>query len=307
MEGWSDALRRFEGHLQQAGLARNTIAGYRHDLQRFALWLLERAGQEVPPDAFASGDVEAYKEYLRSTIGRSPASINRYLQSVRKFGRFAVAAGLREGNPAEGVRLLEGSALSAAKTLSALEVERLMRAAEGRHSPTAVRDYAILQVLLQTGIRASELVRLRQSDLDLSRGEGTLTVCARERRPERQIPLNAAARHALIAYYLEQPRPAGARPLFLSRKGRLLSIRSVQQIVASLGKAAGLDISAKTLRDTYARFLWQETGDLALLMARLGHRRPETALKYITHLSGAGSATETLVHVHGEQASSTIR
>jgi len=291
MSLWSKALAQFEAHLRQSGLAPNTVAGYLHDLRTFSLWLAEHAGREVSPDAFSPGDVEAYKRYLRETLGRSPASINRYLQSVRKFGRFAVLAGIRDTNPAQGVRLLEGRTSSAPRTLNRFEVERLLKVAEARRSRTAVRDQAILQLLLQTGIRVSELVHLRPADVDLSQEPGTLTVRGLGKRPERRIPLNQQARRALGAY-LDQPHLRGASYLFPSRGGKPLSIRSVQQIVASLGKAAGLNISAKTLRDTYARFLWQETGDLRLLTERLGHRRPEAALKYIfrlTPLKAAGS------------------
>lgn len=68
----------------------------------------------------------------------------------------------------------------------------------------------------------------------------------------------------------------------LGREGHPLSIRSVQQIVTSLGEAAGLEISAKTLRDTYARSLWQDTKDVGLLIERLGNKSPETALKYMS-------------------------
>ena len=69
----------------------------------------------------------------------------------------------------------------------------------------------------------------------------------------------------------------GNRVLYLA-----LPADIVPATVASLGEAAGLEISVKTLRDTYARFLWQDTGDVGLLTERLGHRRPETVLKHIS-------------------------
>jgi len=280
MSTWNDVLPQFEAHLKQSGLAQNTVAGYLQDVRSFSLWVAECAGQEVSPAAFSSSDVEAYKQYLRDTLGRSPAGINRCLQSLRKFGRFALMTGIRDTNPAQGVRLLEGPALSIPRTLTELEVGRLVELAEARRSRTAVRDFAILQLLLQTGVRVSELIQLRLADIDLSEDYGILTIHGQGKRPERRLPLNEAARRALCAH-LDQPRPSGASHLFLSREGKSLSIRSVQQIVASLGKAAGLEISPKTLRDTYATFLWRDTGDLGLLTERLGHKRPEVALKYI--------------------------
>lgn len=294
MSGWSDALAQFEAHLKQSGLARDTVVAYLRDLRSFSLWLAVRAGQEVPPGIFSAGEVEAYVQYLSGTLGRSPASINRCLQSLRKFGRFGLMSGLFGSDPVQGVRLLERPVHSAPQILTELEVERLVKAAEARRSRTPARDYAILQLLLQTGIRASELVHLQLADIELSDYHGTLIVRSREKRPERRIPLNQAVRRALLAY-LEQPRPAGVSHLFWSREDKRLSVRSVQQIVAKLGRAANLVISVKTLRDTYARSLWRDTGDLGLLTERLGLRRPETALKYISPLSIAGSAMEVLV------------
>jgi len=280
MSTWDDVLPQFEVHLQQSDLAQNTIAGYVHDVRSFALWLTERAGQEVAPSTFSSGDVEAYKHYLANVLGRSPSGINRRLQSLRKFGRFALTVGMQDTNPAQEVRLLEGPALSAPRILTEAEVRRLFEVAEIRPSRTAARDFAILQLLLQAGIRIGELVQLQTVDIDLEQDPGTLTVCGQGKRPERRLPLNDAVRCALCAY-LEQPRPAEACHVFLSQEGKPLSIRSVQRIVASLGETVGVEVSARTLRDTYAAHLWRDTGDLRLLTERLGHRRPEAALKYI--------------------------
>jgi site-specific recombinase XerD len=293
MSLWNNILAQFEAHLKQSGLAQSTVGGYVHDVRSFSLWLAEYAGEEVAPTAFSSRDVEAYKQYLGDMLGRSPAGINRCLQSLRKFGRFALMAGIRDTNPAQSVRLVEGSALLAPRTLTELEIARLVEVAEAQRWRGAERDGAILQLLLQTGIRVTELVHLQLADIDVTETCSTLTIRGQGKRPERRLPLNEAARRALCTY-LEQPRPAEASRLFLSREGKPLSIRSVQRIVASAGKAVGLEISARTLRDTYATLLWRDTGDLSLLTRRLGHRRPEAALKYISPLTTAGSTTEVL-------------
>ena len=278
---WHNVLTQFEAYLEHTGLADNTVTGYVRDVRSFSLWLAEHAGQGVSPATFSSGDVEAYKQYFRDILDRSPAGINRRLQSLRKFSRFAVAAGIRDTNPTQEVQLLERPILSAPRTLTELEVGRLVGAAEEGHSPTGPRDYAILRLLLQTGIRVSELVHLQLADVDLHEGSSSLTIRGQGKRLERRIPLDLATLHSLWAY-LDQPRPMGVPQIFLNRSGNPLSIRTVQQIVARIGKPAGLEISVKTLRDTYARSLWQETKDVGLLTERMGHRRPEAALKYMS-------------------------
>lgn len=283
MPNWSDVLGQFEAHLRQSGLAQSTVSGYLRDVASFRLWLAGRTGQEVSPHTYSSSEVEAYKQHLQDTLARAPASVNRCLQSLRKFGRFAVTIGISESNPAEAVGLVEVPAPPNRRILAQTEIEQLDRVAQSRRSHTAARDRAILQLLLQTGMRVSELVRLQLADIDVTGGRGSLTIRHHGDRPERRLPLREEAQCALRAY-LEQRPQGGALHLFLSREGKPLSIRSVQQIVASIGKSARLSISARTLRDTYATLLWRDTGNLKLLAERLGHRRLETALKYLSPL-----------------------
>jgi len=291
MSVWKHILAQFEAHLQQSDLAQSTVAAYVHDVQSFALWLAEYDGQEVSPSDFSSGDIEGHKQHLRRVLGRSPAGINRCLQSLRKFGRFVVMTGNRDSNPAEAVSLLEVPLLSHPRILTPEETQLLVEAAESRPSRTAARDFAILQLLLQAGIRTSELVQLRLADIDLRDHYGTMTVRDHGNHRGRQLPLNEAARSALCAY-LQQPRPARSTYVFLNWRGKPLSIRSVQRVVAILGEAVGLEISARTLRDSYARNLWRDTGDLSLLTERLGHKRPEAVLKYISPLPQTELTTE---------------
>jgi site-specific recombinase XerD len=294
MSAWSDALEAFEADLRAAGSSPGTVSGYLGDLRDFAAWLERAAGQPVPPESVRAADVQAYRQHVSNTMGRSASTVNRRLQSIRKFGQFVQRVGVSDVNPAQGVPLVkrQGGA-PPPRTLQAAEIERLMQVTDQGRPRCAVRNRAILQLLLQTGIRASEMVALRQHDLCLDENEGALMVRATGQRPDRRIPLNGAVRRALEEY-LGDPRPAGSTFLFRGREGKPLSIRSVQQIVADLGAAAGLDVSSRMLRDTYARLLWQETGDLGLVAERLGYSRPETAVRHITPLETRGATTEVL-------------
>jgi len=281
---WDELLGQFEAHLQQSGLAQNTIDGYLRDVKSFSVWLSDCVAGGEGTDStvtFSSNEIKQYKQYLRDTLGRSPSTINRALQSLRKFGHFTLRKGLHPSNPARDVRLLAKPEASSPKVLSDAEVQRLVTAARARRSEWAARDYAILQLLLQTGIRICELVRLRETDVLLREDGDVLNVQGWRKRSGRRLPLNETAASALRDY-LSQPRPPNASHLFLSRDGGPLSARSVQRIVSELGKAAKMDISATILRDTYARSLWEKTGDLSLLIERLGYKRPETVLKYIS-------------------------
>jgi site-specific recombinase XerD len=213
------------------------------------------------------------------------------MQSLRRFGRFAVIAGLRNSSPAHDVRLLDERIRPVPSTLTEAEVTQLAEVAQCRPSRTAPRDLAILQLVLHSGIRVSELVRLRLADIDLRDHYGTLTIRGHGDHRGRRMPLNEVARRALRTY-LQQPRSARSTHVFVSWRGKPLPIPSVQRVVANLGEAVGLEISAGTLRDTYARNLWRNTGDLSLLAERLGHKGPEAVLKYMSTLPTTGPTTE---------------
>lgn len=323
---WSDALVEFEQYLQESGLAANTVAGYVHDMRMFVSWLERQPGPILLPDTFTPAAVEAYKQHLVE-LNRPPSSINRYMQSVRKFGRFTLATGLRDSNPGLAIRLVPKPAGDAPSALTIEDQDRLLRVINApgmgipdqatdalvakpgttassspprelrSRSALAARDRLIVLLLLRTGIRVSELVDLHLNEVDLSPGRAAITVAGQGGRPERRLPLQEPERQLLEVYVQAQLRregigrqnagsPTQDHPivdlhLFRARDGSALSVRSVQQIVADLGRLAGLDITATTLRHTYAVSLWQTTGDLMLLATRLGHLRPETVLKYL--------------------------
>jgi integrase/recombinase XerC len=293
MPTWAEALAEFETQLNESALTPGTVAGYVGDLRSFSSWLSHARGRQAGPAEFTLDDVSIYLKYLLETRELSPATINRRVQSVRKFSRFAVQSGLRDTNPTAGVKLLRRPVGWGPRTLAPSEIARLDEAAVERRSKTAMRDRAIMQLLLQTGIRVGELAALRLGDVELGAEEASLTIRGVTDRPSRNVALSEIARDALLAY-LGQDRLSQTGHVFLNRDGQSLSVRTVQQIVAELGKAAGVSVSARTLRDTYASMLWHETGDLTLVAQRMGYRRSETAVKHITPLIAAGPSTEVL-------------
>ncbi|NLE75226.1 MAG: tyrosine-type recombinase/integrase [Chloroflexi bacterium] len=277
MRDWDEALWAFDNYLREAGFSRSTRAGYVGDVRGFAQWLHRRPGILPTPADFSSADLEAHKQHLAHELRRPPATVNRNLQSLRKFSRFLKEAGLRSGDPTSGVPLAQRPVAAAPHPLSDDEVAGLLKAAARRCSPTARRDQAIIHLLLHTGLRAGELTRLRLADLQM--GPQGVGLAVRGANP-RTVPLPAAAYEALAAYLGQRP-PAAAEGLLLGRDGKPLAERSLQRVVADVGQAAGLDLCPRRLRATFAQRLWQSSGDVALLAHRLGHRRLEPVLRYI--------------------------
>jgi site-specific recombinase XerD len=177
---------------------------------------------------------------------------------------------------------------------------------QAQSSRDANRTFAIVQVLLQTGIRLSECSSLSFGDITFGERRGMLLVRAGKGNKARSVPLNASAREALAIYVaprlgLEKeekvslkvvvarwPEPKSQRslePLWLSRKGGALSTSAVGQMMAELVKAAGKlvpqETSAHSLRHTFARsYLSLYPGDVVGLATLLGHSSLDTTRLY---------------------------
>jgi site-specific recombinase XerD len=274
-----ETLAGYEKYLAESGLSQFTVKGYLGDIRQFASWLA-RVG--VPsPLASTTQEIRRYCLQLVMTKAHPPATANRRLQAIRKFFRYSLEEGLVDEDPSLGIKLLPQPPSEGARGLDRSEVERLLDAVRTGGSRLADRDYAIVQLMLQTGIRVGELTRLKLSDLALSDDRGALMVKGRRTSQDREIPLNNSVRKALKAYLDERCERTSGH-LFLSSKGKALSARSVQRLVNSYAQAAGLEnVSTYSLRQTYGQQLLRDTGDLSLVARLMGHKRLETAIKYI--------------------------
>jgi site-specific recombinase XerD len=278
VENVEELFTRFEEHLARSALASTTIVNYLADLRIFARWHANVNGAadsllELTPD-----DIRVYRRHMQTNEGWTPATINRRLQAVRKFYSFAAETGLTESNPASGVRLIPIPEANPPRALAPEEVTSLLQAVQGGRPSLVKRDYAIIQLLIQTGIKLGELTRLRLSDVHcgaLLVGEGNGNKC-------RQVPLNSLACAALRDYLRIRPLSVSTENLFLSRGGSCISKRTVQRLIRVYTQAAGLeDVSAHVLRHTFAVSTLEDTEDLSLVARLLGHCCMETTAKYL--------------------------
>ena len=269
-------LTRFREYLQASALAPRTVANYLADVRTFIRWYAAANGGAALSDLTAE-DIEEYCRYMGNDEGWGPSTVNRRLQAVRKFCSFAVKMGLMGDNPAAEVRLREVRP-TAPRSLGPDEVERLLEAVRGKRPSLVKRDYAIIRLLLATGIKVGELVDLRLSDIRLGEDGGELTVGS----DRRCIPLDAATCAALRDYLRVRPASPGDGNLFLSQEGRPISRRTVQRLVSAYAAEAGLKgVSPRVLRHTCAKSMLEETGNLAAVARLLGHRSLETTARYL--------------------------
>ncbi len=274
-----DTLVQYQKYLDQSGLSQATIKSYIGDMRQFASWL-ERARTRSLLEG-TDEDIRGYSLELVRAKAHPVATVNRHLQSIRKFFRYAMQSGLVEHDPSVRVKLLPQPKSRVSKGLDESEMESFLDAVQQGPPHLVPRDYAIVQLMLQTGIRVGELTRLRLPDVSLSEERGVLKIRGQGAPQDREVPLNGRAREAMKAYLENRPTEGGDH-LFLTQNGDPLSVRSVQRLVNTYAQAAGLEkVSTYTLRQTCGEHILRDTGDLHLVARLMGHKRLETAIKYV--------------------------
>jgi integrase/recombinase XerD len=269
----------------EKGLAHNTILAYGRDLRRFDAFLAKRRKhkvEDVTREDIIDFLASLYKEKLDSR------SVARYLVSLRCFYKFAVIEGLVTADPTEN---LESPKVrqSLPSYLRVDEIDKLL-AAPNLSTPLGLRDQAMLEVLYSSGLRVSELLNLRISDLDLRIG---CVRCIGKGDKERLVPIGRKA-IAAVEQYLALARPQFARPdsppphnqvLFLTRHGRRLSRISIWKIMHDYGTKLGLRgrLTPHKLRHSFATHLLERGADLRSVQLMLGHADISTTQIY-THV-----------------------
>jgi integrase/recombinase XerD len=253
----------------ERGLARNTCAAYRRDLQAYERALSALGVTEI--GQVARQHVTGFLRRERDA-GRSAATLGRRLAAVRGLHRFAHDRGLAARDPAREVsgprrtRRLPG-------VLTVPEVERLLAVPRQGDERLVLRDRALLELAYATGLRASETVGVDVEDLDEDpgfvrvRGKGGV---------ERWVPIGAHARRA-VAAWLRDGRPRVARnaggALFLNLRGRRLTRAGLWLVLRRHAARAGLrrKVSPHSLRHSFATHLLEGGADLRVVQELLGH------------------------------------
>ena len=280
------AIRAFLDHLAvERGVAGNTLASYRRDLDRYDEYLRGHGVAELAGvDAAA---VSGFLAHLREGDDEHPAlsatSAARAVVAVRGLHRFALRDGLVDVDVAREVRP-PATARRLPKAISVVEIERLLDAAGAAGTALAVRDRALLEVLYGTGARISEAVGLAVDDVDLD--DRTVLLSGKGGK-QRRVPLGSYGARAVQAY-LVQARPAlaeagrGTPVLFLNSRGGPLSRQSAWTILRSAAQRAGLTaaISPHTLRHSFATHLMEGGADVRVVQELLGHASVTTTQIY---------------------------
>lgn len=277
-----DLVDAYLTHLRvERRLADHTLESYSRDLQRLGEFA---AVLEKPVQRLDRHDLEGFVDSLMNE-GLSPRSVARTVAGVRGFYRFAVLTQHIPANPADDLQAPRAwPALP--KLLGVEEVERLITQPDTA-TPRGLRDRALIEVLYATGLRVSELIHLRASDLNLEAGYLSTTGKGNK---QRIVPIGDQAVEWLMKY-IREGRPAlmGKRTspwLFVNaRQGDSLSRVGFWKILKSYGQKAGLSrtLSPHVLRHSFATHLLEHGADLRSIQMMLGHADLSTTQIY-THV-----------------------
>lgn len=296
--GLDAAIDLFLDHVKiERGLARNSVEAYGRDLAKFRRFCAARGLEDA--EAVERRHVLSYLVELAEakTATRSQA---RNLVALRQCFRHLRAERHLARDPTDDIELPRiGRPLPVVLTLA--EVEELL-AQPRTENVRGLRDAAMLQTLYATGLRVSELVGLRQTDVNL--GELFLSTVGKGRK-QRLVPLGERARDAITAY-VETARPAllGGRvspALFVTHLGRAMTRQGFWKLITGYARAAGIRkrLSPHKLRHSFATHLVERGADLRAVQAMLGHADIGTTQIY-THVSQ--KRLHTIVKQHHPRA-----
>ena len=212
----------------------------------------------------------------------SPRTLAGYTRVLKLFFNWVQREGYTEHNPSRLLRMPKGST-KVVETFSSDQIERLLGAVDIK-SMHGFRDLCIMLLLLDTGIRLSELTNLEIPDVDLERGE--IKVRGKGDK-ERVVPIGANVQRVLWKYiHMYRPEPAhpNVQNLFLSIQGYGLSTSRVYHMISRYGRKAGLQgvrCSPHTIRHTFAKNFLLNGGDLFTLQKILGHRSLDVVRLYV--------------------------
>jgi integrase/recombinase XerD len=261
------------------GLARNTIASYRTDLEQLARFLKKDLVDAVEADLFA---FLATRKGKASSAARRVSTLKRFYQYCVRERRIGADPTLKLDPPKRAPRF--------PKTLSEAEVEALL-AAPDTATPRGLRDRAMLETLYATGVRVSELVGLKTFEVNLD--ANVLRVTGKGNK-ERLVPLGEEAAHWLAAYMAQ--RKSAAKAVFVTARGGGMTRQAFWQLVRRYGARAipGKKLSPHVLRHAFATHLINHGADLRVVQLLLGHADISTTQIY-THV-----ARERLKSLHAK-------
>ena len=278
---WKNAIKEFQMYLKiERGLSKNTIDSYTKDLEKLCLFL-EENNISISPLAIDSNIIKQFIYEVAKNL--NPRSQARIISGLRSFFDYLVFEEYRNTNPTD---LLETPKIGTKlpDTLSQGEIDALIDAIDLSH-PQGERNRTIFEIIYSCGLRVSEAITIKNSDLFFE--EGFIRVLGKGKK-ERYVPIHESAQRYITMYQKSIrshifPQKGFEDTLFLNRRGKGLSRQMIFMILKDLAIKIDLKkkISPHTLRHSFATHLLQNGADLRAIQQMLGHESITTTEVYV--------------------------
>jgi len=292
---WTTALRGYRSYLMiERSLSHNSVAAYLNDLRKLREFLSENK-KERKPAGITYNDLS---DFVASGAGsnNSARTQARLISGIRAFFRYLIIEGIITEDPST---LLESPRLGMKlpEVLTTEEIDRIIAAID-LSLPEGHRNRAMIETMYSCGLRVSELVNMKLTDMH--RSEGFVTVTGKGNK-QRLVPIGSVALKEIDNYLETRSRlPVITDPniIFLNRRGRRLTRVMIFTIIKKLADAAGIrkKISPHTFRHSFATHLVEGGADLRAVQEMLGHESITTTEIY-THIDRS-YLRDTLIMFH---------
>jgi integrase/recombinase XerC len=272
----TDYLLAFALFLEEAERRPVTIKNYLCDLNYFQKWFEQKTSQKLSPDQITPTDLRDYKHYLSEVLLLKPKTVNRKLSSLKSFLNWACSENLIPEHRTPRMPQPIKEEKVGPQWLDRNEQHALIRTVEqGKNQ----RDLTIIQLLLNTGLRVSELCSLMWSDVKITSRKGRLTVRSGKGGKRREIPLNKDARQVL--FDLGYPNHKGQKEaIFMGQRGPMTP-RGVESMFRKYVAHTELDeVTPHKLRHTFCKNLIEAGVSLEKVAMLAGHENLETTRLY---------------------------
>lgn len=261
-------LPKFTDYLNGKGRSPATVLAYKSDLDQLVNFLANR--EKVLPEQVRSSDLDSFRDTLL-TDKYTPKSVSRKLNAVKTLFRWMLSQNFISSDPSSTVAHPKVD-INTPKFLSQLEYRALRDVVR-----SDVRIAAIVELILQTGLRISEVASLKKLNVK----ENELKIESYAAQPERVIPLNKPARDAINLYLGQRPK-VDSPYLFASKNGKPLAVRNIRASISRYMQKAELpSYSVNDLRTTFMIENIKAGVDLVLLSQVSGHKRLSTTERYL--------------------------
>lgn len=278
----------FADQLRSEGKSERTVQAYITDVRSFSLWFQRTNRQQFSPDLITSFDLRAYQKWAFEGRAMKPATWNRKRISLLVFCTWAQQVGYLNYNPFQGIDYWEDND-PPPRWLDDTEYHRLIRQLEVMVNGAttehwrwqAIRDQAMLSIMLWAGLREFEVAGLDVCDIMLTERRGKIIVRKGKGDKYRELPVKAELRRALDLWLQISGVQAG--PLFQSKRGGRVTAKIIQDRVKAIRKMADLpkDVTPHALRHTFAKRLLDAGIPVTTVQKLMGHARLETTARYL--------------------------